>query len=158
MRYPKFNSIIMKIPLFALLLLAASLQQEILSASGSAGAVVSSNVQGNFSQLPSSSPSSNAPLQSTSTTAFIRYLPTPTQPQSWNFLSQNTLGGSERWQSPGGENKLYPLGWLTTYIISFSSDCTKNPLVLQLAATGSFFVYLNDKIVRSWGAPYPSTI
>ena len=79
------------------------------------------------------------------------------QPANWDFLSMTSLGGSAKWVTPTSDRIVRPQKWLTTYTITFTTDCPQNDVILKIAATGSLFVYLNGNIISSWLAPYPST-
>ncbi len=79
-----------------------------------------------------------------------------TQPSNWNFINQNSLGSSTKWLTPSGDGRMYSLGWLTTYSITFTTDCPQNGVTLKFAATGSSFVYLNGHQLLSWGLPWPT--
>lgn len=81
----------------------------------------------------------------------------PTEPSSFDFLDTNSLGSSEKWVFPTPVRVVYPLKFLTTYTIVFTTDCPKNDLILEFSATGSFFVMVNGKLRSSWGVPFPNT-
>ena len=68
-----------------------------------------------------------------------------------------SLGGSAKWVTPTSDRIVRPQKWLTTYTITFTTDCPQSDVILKIAATGSLFVYLNGNIISSWLAPYPST-
>lgn len=44
---------------------------------------------------------------------------------------------------------------MTTYNIDLTPNCKEEPLELRLAATGSIFIYVNDRMLVEWGEPYP---
>lgn len=81
----------------------------------------------------------------------------PKAPANWNFLQENTLGGSSRWVYPGGSFVLKPTGYIATYTITFYTDCPQNPVILNFAATGMAYVQLNGQWLLTGAYPWPST-
>lgn len=51
--------------------------------------------------------------------------------------------------------KIFPLRWLTTYTRTFYTYCPQRGATLRIAGTGYVFVYLNGKLLLSWGLPWP---
>jgi len=113
---------------------------------------VTANSQGSSNLLPSSNPPTS--FSASGAQALTR---APTQPTSWNFLDTNTLGGNARWVTPTSDKIVRPLRWLVTYTITFTTDCPQNDVILNIASTGSLFIELNGKIIKSWLSPYPVT-
>ena len=140
--------------LLAILLVASLSQTDSLGASGDGLSSVSGNAQGDASQLPPQISSSVAPPPPGVRT--VQDSPSIVSPTSWNFLSGPALGGASQWVLPEGTIKVYPLKWLSTFTIKFTTDCPQNPVILKLSTTGSNFVYINGNLVHSWGQPYPS--
>jgi hypothetical protein len=78
-------------------------------------------------------------------------------PTDWAFLDMMSLmvpGGE--WVSPA-MGRLLPIGHMTEYNIKFTPACNQNDVELRFSATGSAFVYINDKFLQSWSLPYPKT-
>ena len=143
----------MKTLLLLTILLVASLSQtDSLGASGDGLSSVSGNAQGDASQLPPQIlPSVAPPPPGVQTFQTFQ-----DSPPSWNFLSGPALGGASQWVLPEGTIKVYPLKWLSTFTIKFTTDCPQNPVILKLSTTGSNFVYINGNLIHSWGQAYPS--
>ena len=147
----------MKVLLFSLLL-ATSLAQigMNLGSSGDQTATISSSAQGNPDQLPSSPTPPTPPQAFSSTGVAATSEPDPIQPSSWNFLNQDSLGDGSKWIYPSANRVVYPLRWLVTYTIKFTTDCRKKPVNFKFSTTGSFFVIFNGNLISSWGRPYPN--
>jgi hypothetical protein len=136
--------------LLLVFLLVGTLQQsDVLTTSADSTFEVTSNSQGNPSLLSSSDPPVS--FSSSGVQALARE---PVQPSSWDFLDRNTLGGNAKWVTPTADRIVRPLRWLVTYTITFTTDCPQNEVILSISATGSLFIELNGKLLRSWLNPY----
>ena len=144
----------MKVLLISLLLATAVLTQDNLASSGDSSAAVTDNAQGDPSQIP---PQPETPTINRNGIPIAKSVRAPTAPASNNFLNQNSLGGNSKWIFPSAEKKIYPLRWITHYTITFTTDCPHKDVLLSIASTGSFFVYINNILVKSWAEPYPQT-
>lgn len=82
------------------------------------------------------------------------YLSPSVPPVSWNFLKDHSLGGSSQWIYPKGSFEILPKKLISTYTITIDTDCPQGGVTLIFSTTGVSFVYLNDKLLLSWGSPY----
>lgn len=57
-----------------------------------------------------------------------------------------------------GSWQIWPKWWISTYEITFATDCPKNPVSITLSATGFFQVYLNDTLIKNWQSPWPNIV
>ena len=75
----------------------------------------------------------------------------------WTFIQgqKSQLTGTN-WKFPGNDYQLYPVGYQTSFTITFNTDCPHSPVKLTFAACGYAFVYINGHLVQTWLPPYPS--
>jgi hypothetical protein len=77
--------------------------------------------------------------------------------QSWDFVQKTTdpKTGTD-WQKPSGGYSVYPVGYKTTYTVTFSTDCPQNEINFIFAASGYNLVYLNGQLIHGWAEAYPT--
>jgi hypothetical protein len=136
-------------------------QEDSLGQSGDSSIEVTTNTPGDLSELPAPPVGSqnNVQRSSSGNGAALSLSPTSTgnQPTSWTFLNSHSLGSSASWLTPQDDSRIYPVRWLTTYSIKFTTDCPQSSVTLNYASTGSTFVYLNSHLIVSWALPWPQT-
>lgn len=152
-----------KVVLLTLLLLIQILAQDaVLSQSGSATAEIVSEESTNAAILPSPLSASDTGIATTScisadnlaptscmtadagiTTGSLSLVSSPPMPTDWSFLSQCSLGDNSKWVSPTGDFKLRPIGYVSSYTVTFYTDCPQSGVTLTFAGTGRSYVQLN---------------
>lgn len=165
-----------KVVLLTLLLLTQTLaQQAVLSQSGSAAAEIVSEESTNAAILPSPLSASDTDIATTScisadglaptscmtadagiSTGSLSLVSSPPMPADWSFLSQCSLGDNSKWVSPTGDFKLRPIGYVSSYTVTFYTDCPQSGVTLTFAGTGRSYVQLNGEWVLTFAYPYPS--
>lgn len=145
--------------LASLLLVAALADELVLGQSGDSSFDISASGSNDASSLPGSPPTIAPATSFAASTSGTRSQPLafiggPTQPTSWDFLSQIPAAGT-KWIYPDGTFKIYPRYWISTYTISFQTDCPQSGVTLTFATTGVSFIQLNGNWILTWGDAWP---
>lgn len=147
--------------LSSLLLVAALADEQVLGQSGDPSSDLSVSGSQDASSLPTTNPPSTAPSSiptgagtRAQTLALVVGPTQPTQPTNWDFLRQTPATGS-KWIYPDGTFKILPRFWISTYTISFQTDCPQNGVTLTFATTGVGFVQLNGNWILTWANSWP---
>lgn len=144
--------------LTTLLLASALAQDQILGQSGDGSPEVSTTGSSDASLLPDGTTTNIVPsgFRPQSLSLSIGSTGSVAAPADWSFLSQSPAGGSSKWIYPDGAFKILPRFWISTYTITFHTDCPQNGVTLAFATTGLGFVQLNGNWVHTWASSWPT--